>query len=186
MTPVRYLSGLVFGITLSAVAMGGAWLLPAGAPGIPLAQAAPAPSASASADAGVQEPKVPAEVMVLHATNTGGGIDPRIGPLPQLRKPPFSAYDTYKLIARNAITLTPSHPDSTTLPNKRVLRTSLSAVLPNDRYRISTSISQPARDAGTHSFLPLLEVTAKSGETFFVAGQSYQGGILVVGIRVGK
>jgi len=179
MTPVRKMTGILAGLILSGVIAG----IPLGGT---TAIAAPAPAPSASADGGAEETKVPVEVLVLHATNTDGGIDPRIGSMPQLKKPPFSAYNTYKLIARNAITLTQSQPASTTLPNKRTLRTALTGVLPNDRYRISTSISQPSPDAGTHNFLPLLEVTAKSGETFFVAGQSYQGGILVVGIRVGK
>jgi hypothetical protein len=144
-----------------------------------------APSQSAR-DGGATEPSVPAEVMVLHATNTDGGIDPRIGPMPELKKPPFSAYNTYKLIDRTAITLTPSQPATAKLPNNRVLRTSLLGVLPNQRFRISSSISRPHPDAGGERFLPLLEVTARSGETFFVAGQSYQGGVLVVGIKVGK
>lgn len=180
MTPVRNLTGMLAGLILSAGMVAGVPLLGGGS----TALAAPAPSASA--DGGAEQLKVPVEVLVLHATNTDGGIDPRIGSMPQLKKPPFSAYNTYKLIARNAIALTQAQPASTTLPNKRTLRTALTGVLPNDRYRISTSISQPSPDAGTHNFLPLLEVTAKSGETFFVAGQSYQGGILVVGIRVGN
>ena len=35
-----------------------------------------------------------------------------------------------------------------------------------------------------NSFLPLLEVNAKPGEPFFVAGQTYKGGTLVIGIKV--
>jgi hypothetical protein len=30
----------------------------------------------------------------------------------------------------------------------------------------------------------MLEVNAKAGETFFVAGQTYKGGILVIAIKV--
>jgi hypothetical protein len=67
-----------------------------------------------------------------------------------------------------------------------VLKTSLLGSAPRDRYRISASISQPSADAGAPNYLPLLEVTAKSGEIFFVAGQSFQGGMLVVGIKVGE
>lgn len=149
-------------------------------------RAAASGSASASASARAPAAQVPAEIMVLHATNTDGGIDPRIASLPQLKRPPFSAYNTYKLLGRHAIGLTTSRPDTTTLPNGRVLRTALTQVLPDGKYRVSASISRPQKDKSKEeTFLPLLEVTAKSGETFFVAGQSYRGGILVVGIRVG-
>jgi hypothetical protein len=44
---------------------------------------------------------------------------------------------------------------------------------------ISASIQEP----GGKTFLPLLEVNAKAGETFFVAGQKHKGGILVIGIK---
>ena len=131
------------------------------------------------------QPQVPSEILVLHATNTGGGIDPELQHLKQLQKPPFSAYDTYRLLHRHSIVLRLQQPDSTQLPNGRTLRTVLKAVLPEERYRVAASISRPPQDKDG-GYLPLLEVTAKSGEPFFVAGQSYRGGILVVGIQVGK
>jgi hypothetical protein len=173
------------GVTAMAAAAGAP---PARAPAVPAAPAASAaPARSGSADAGTAPAaRIGAEVMVLHATNADGGIDPHIGQLPQLRKPPFSAYNSYRLLARQAIVLTTAQPDTAKLPNGRVLKTSLLEVVSKDRYRVAASISQPQADAGAQSFLPLLEVTAKAGETFFVAGQSYQGGILVVGITVGK
>ena len=37
---------------------------------------------------------------------------------------------------------------------------------------------------GGQAFLKLLEVKAAANEPFFVAGQSYGGGILVIGITV--
>jgi hypothetical protein len=140
------------------------------------------------ADAGPAEKvEVPSEILVLHATNTGGGIDPELRNLKQLQKPPFSAYDTYRLLHRHSIVLKPQQPDSTQLPNGRTLRTVLKAVLPEDRFRVAASISRPPREKDKEGgYLPLLEVTAKSGEPFFVAGQSFRGGILVVGIQVGK
>jgi hypothetical protein len=139
-------------------------------------------------DAGsAEQVEVPAQIMVLHATNSGGGIDPELQHLTQLQKPPFSAYDTYRLLHRHAIALRLQQPDATQLPNGRTLRTVLKAVLPEDRFRVAASISRPPRDGDKEGgYLPLLEVTAKSGEPFFVAGQSFRGGILVVGIQVGK
>ncbi|MCU0693044.1 MAG: hypothetical protein MUF54_16745 [Polyangiaceae bacterium] len=176
--------GLATGVTALAADDGG----PTGRG----AQATHAPCLSATglaADAGARKPvEIPGEVMVLHATNTDGGIDPDLQRLPQLRKPPFSAYNTYRLVSRHAVVLGTARPDSTTtLPNGRVLKTTLKAVLPDARYRVAASISRPKSDKDDEgSFLPLLEVTARKGETFFVAGQSYRGGILVVGIRVGE
>jgi hypothetical protein len=128
-----------------------------------------------------QTSPVKADVMVLHATNAddgGAGIDPRIGNLPALKQPPFSSYNTYKFIS--GTTLPVNKPATTTLPNGRVLQISLIKTLPNDRYRVAASINQP----GGNTFLPLLEVTAPACKPFFVAGQSYQGGMLVVGITV--
>jgi len=124
--------------------------------------------------------KFSTEVLVLHATNTGKGIDKRIGEMPQLQKPPFSSYDSYELLQKKTLPLVKGKPESVTLPNKRVLRTELLEVLPKDYVKLSASINQP----GGEDFLPLLEVKAKAGQSFIVAGQSYKGGILVLVIRV--
>lgn len=120
------------------------------------------------------------EVMVLHATNSGKGIDARIGSMGELRKPPFSSYDSYQLLSKTRLPL--SKEDKTmSLPNGRVLKTKLLEVLADKEHlRISASINQP----GGKTFLPLLEVKAKVGQAFIVAGQSYKGGILVLVIRV--
>jgi len=63
-----------------------------------------------------------------------------------------------------------------------VLQTKLLDVLPEDSVRFTASINQP----GGKTFLPLLEVKAKQGQSFIVAGQSYKGGILVLVIRIVK
>jgi hypothetical protein len=48
------------------------------------------------------------EVMVLHATqNDAGAIDPRIRRLP-LNRPPFSSFNTYKLIGLRLEPLQPN------------------------------------------------------------------------------
>jgi hypothetical protein len=121
-----------------------------------------------------------AVVLVLHATNAGRGIDKRIGKMPELEKPPFSSFDTYRLLMRRRLPLRKSAAKKLRLPNGRVLRTELVDVLPRDYVRITSSINQP--DGG--DFLPLLEVKAKLGQSFIVAGQSHKNGILVLVIRV--
>ena len=121
-----------------------------------------------------------AEVMVLHATNTNTGIDRRIGKMPELEHPPFSSYDSYKLLTRRNLPLHKGKARSIRLPNGRILQAELLKVLPNDYVRLAARINQPG---GKKTFLPLLEVKAKLEQTFIVAGQSYKNGILVLVIR---
>jgi hypothetical protein len=131
-------------------------------------------------------PAVPAaysaEVLVLHATNTDKGIDPRIGDMPELKQPPFSSYKSYELLEKVKHPLKKDDPKMFDLPNGRVLQTKLLDVLPEDTVRLSASINQP----GGKTFLSRLEVKAKVGQPFIVAGQPYKGGILVLVIRVTK
>lgn len=121
-----------------------------------------------------------AEILVLHATNEKKGIDRRIGEMPELTKPPFSSYDSYTLVDRGRLPLEKGVPKTLVLPNRRVLETKLVELLGGDAVRLSASINQP----GGKEFLPLLEVKAKIGQPFIVAGQSYKSGILVLVIRV--
>lgn len=140
------------------------------------AAAAPPPSASASAPPGAE---FHADVMVLHATNAKKGVDPRIGAMPELSKPPFSSYDSYELLDRQRLPLQRKSAHTLKLPNSRVLRTQLVDVLAKDTIKLSASIDQPSGK----EFLPLLEVKAKLGQPFIVAGQSHRQGILVLVIR---
>lgn len=155
-------------------------LLVAQAPGVALA--APAPRALDSAPKQPAAPTYAAEVLVLYASNEKKGIDPRIGDMPELKEPPFSSYDSYTLLDKARHPLVKGAPKQLKLPNGRILETRLLEVLANDALRISASINQP----GGGEFLPLLEVKAKVGQSFIVAGQSYKNGILVLVIRVVK
>ncbi|MCC6553890.1 MAG: hypothetical protein IT372_12845 [Polyangiaceae bacterium] len=149
---------------------------------VAVAQDQPAPPAPAEAPEGA----VAAEIVILHATNDGSGIDSKIGKMPELERPPFSAYNSYKLLERGNLSLAKAKPTTTKLPNGSVLQVSLKdVILPKKkddpkRFVVSASIQEP----GGKSFLPLLEVNAKAGENFFVAGQKHKGGILVIGIKV--
>ena len=122
-----------------------------------------------------------AEVMVLHATNRR----------PRHRfshRQHAGAQETAVLLLRQVRRCSPRlgchSPKKTktlTLPNGRVLKTKLLEVMADKEHlRISASINQP----GGRTFLPLLEVKAKVGQAFIVAGQSYKGGIFVLVIRV--
>lgn len=161
---------------LGAVLSGLLTILPASPALAADAPKAPAPSAApATAEFNT-------EVLVLHATNGDKGIDSRIGDMPELKKPPFSSFKSYELLHKVKLPLKKEDPKTFDLPNGRVLQTKLVDILPEDTVRLTASINQP----GGKTFLPLLEVKAKLGQQFIVAGQSYKGGILVLVIRVLK
>jgi len=127
-----------------------------------------------------------AGVMVLHGTNDKSGIDPKIGDVPALSKPPFSSYNSYKLLDSSKLHLDIGKSMSLKLPTGRDLRVVFKGVSPPakpsdpPRYVLTASIQKP----DGKSFLPNVEVNAKSGEWFFVGGQDYKGGTLVIGIKV--
>jgi hypothetical protein len=137
---------------------------------------APPPRAAASSIL------VNAEIMVLHATMAPGpgSIDPAIGKMPQLQKPPFSVFNTYRLIDKKIIPLEVGRTGPYTLPNGRVLQVTFAHPTQDKRFHVQVAINQP----GGHAYLKLLEVTAGANETFFVAGQPYKGGVLVLGITL--
>ena len=142
------------------------------------------PSLAAAAGA-EQVPSCQAEVIVLHASNAGGGIDPKVGDLPQLKRPPFSAYDTYKLLDRSKLSLVKAAPSTFKLPGGRELIVTMKDEVPAKagsprKVLLSASI----RNAAGEKTLPMLDVTAAPGEIFFVAGPKHEGGTLVMGIRV--
>jgi hypothetical protein len=123
---------------------------------------------------------VNAEITVIHATQEAiGSIDPRIGNMPQLTKPPFSSYNTYKLLDRKTVTADKGKATTYALPNGRTLQIA-AELLPNRSYRVQASISRPEGGA----FLKLLEVTAAANDPFFVAGQTYGKGSLVIAITI--
>lgn len=147
------------------------------------AEAAPlrtTPVLAADGSKAPAEPAFAAEVLVLHATHDKKGIDPQIGTLPELGQQPFSSYDSYALLQRSRLPLKQNEPRELKLPNGRTLELKLRDAPQRDSIRLTASINQPrGRD-----FLPLLEVKAKPGQAFIVAGQSYKRGILVLVIRV--
>ena len=122
------------------------------------------------------------EVMVLHATQAPGpgSIGPGIGNMPQLQQPPFSAWNTYRLLAKQSLVLQRGAPLPYPLPNGRVLQVTLEDIAPGPRFKIAAAINQP----GGNSYLKLLEVTAPPNQTFFVAGQQFQGGVIIIGFTL--
>jgi hypothetical protein len=142
--------------------------------------------AQAQDDAGNKhQAQVKVELTVLHATNDGKGIDPDVGDMPQLKKPPFSSYDSYKLVSRETLTLDRKKAKDKPLPNTQVLKVTYQGQTPpNDPKGRRFVIEAELQEEGGKKLIRLLGVNAKEGEMFFVAGPSYSGGILVIGLKV--
>jgi hypothetical protein len=101
--------------------------------------------------------------------------------LPALRRPPFDRYRSMELLSSPRITLRPGQPEEIPLPNGRRIRIVLRDITPEGRLRLQVSINRP----GQHDYLPEMSVVASPGDPFFVAGQSYRSGTLVIGFRLG-
>jgi len=120
------------------------------------------------------------EVSVLHGTHDARDSDPRTSDLPELREGPFAKYASYQLLSRAELPLVKGGKRELKLPNGRRLEARLEDRLPDGSSRLVASINRTdAKD-----FLPLLEVKARPGQKFIVAGQSYKRGILVLVFRV--
>lgn len=124
-----------------------------------------------------------AEVIVLYGANDNTGIDSQIGKIPALAKPPFSAYNSYKLLERKEHELTKGAWVEHVLPDKNTLGVSLKDITTKGdekRYVVDANIKKPDGS----SYFPNLEVSAQKGEYFFVGGPKYMDGVLVIGIRI--
>lgn len=122
------------------------------------------------------------EVLVLLATGEEGSVDPSLSKVRALRHPPFNEYKTIKLLSKSTVPLPPDQSVEIDLPKHRKLVLKLVSRLPDGRAKIQLSI----RKANQKDYLPLLDVIASSEEPFFVAGQKFEGGTLVIGVRAGE
>jgi hypothetical protein len=139
--------------------------------------------ASAESPAAAPAPeKIPGEVLVILAGDEEGPIDPDLSSVKALQVPPFNNYKAFKILSRAGLTLVPNQAEEIELPAARKLRITLLERRKDGRYRVQVSINRPNKT----DYLPLLEVAAQPGERFFVAGQKYKGGTILIGVRVGE
>jgi hypothetical protein len=124
---------------------------------------------------------VPAEVLVILGSAEGAGVDPSLDKLEALRKPPFDSFPKKSLLKRAELTLALGGESEIELPNGRKLRLSWVERTKEGRLRLKLSINKP----GQRDYLPLMTVAAAPGDPFFVAGQKYEGGTLIIGVRAG-
>lgn len=123
---------------------------------------------------------ITAEVVIVVAREDGTGIDAELRDIPALRRAPFNAFRSMQIHSRPRVSLDANHEADIVLPNGRRLRLKLLQTTPDGRYRMKVSINRP----GETDYLPLLQVEAAPGDPFFVAGQAFQGGTLIVGVRL--
>ena len=132
--------------------------------------------------------QVVAEVMVLLASNDGKGIDPSIGNMPQLKRPPLSAYNSYKLLKRGRLTLTDAKAEQLALPNKGKLSlTYKKAASEKAENKSKSRVVVGARiDKPNGSKLVGTKVKARLNKIFFLSGGRHgkSGDALMVGIRI--
>ena len=126
-----------------------------------------------------QDSKVSGEVTVILAKEADGEYDAQLKKLPALQKAPFNSFKSMKVLSTAQVELTADTTPTVSLPNGRTLQLKLVEKMPDGRHKVQVSINRP----GKQDYLPLLTVIA-SGEPFFVAGQSFEGGTLVIGVRV--
>jgi hypothetical protein len=118
-----------------------------------------------------------AEVLVIHGTACDKpSVDPAIGEVPPLK------YNCWKLLDKKMLPLAQGTPSTMPLPNGRTFQVAYNGQSGDKppRFKIATSISKPD-GAG---FNPLAEITAEPGKKFHVGGFSYQGGSLLLAIRI--
>jgi hypothetical protein len=130
--------------------------------------------------ASAQGPAITAEVVIVIAREDGTVIDAELRDVPALRRAPFNAFRSMRIHSRPRVSLDENHEADIVLPNGRRLRLKLLLTTPDGRYRLRVSINRPNET----DYLPLLQVEAAPGDPFFVAGQAYEGGTLIVGVRL--
>lgn len=122
------------------------------------------------------------EVLVILAKEAAGPVDPALKKLEALRKAPFNAFKSMKVLDRKALSLKGKQAESAALPNGRKLALEVLEKKADGRFKVKVSITKP--DAKKRS--PSMVVVAVPGETFFIAGQPHEGGTMIIGIKVGK
>lgn len=140
--------------------------------GAALACAFFAPRKEAVADG---QPK--AEVLVIHGTTCDKpSVDPAVGEVPPLR------YNCYKLLDKKQLPLNQGAPSTMALPNGRTFQVTYGGLTTDKppRYKVGAFINKPDGPG----FMPLAEISAEPGKKFHVGGFAYQGGALLLAIRI--
>ncbi len=126
--------------------------------------------------------RVPAEVLIVLASEEAGEVDAELRAMSALQRAPFNAFRSMRVLSRPRVDLRQGDDTDIQLPNGRRLRIHLVHELPDGRYRVRVSINRPNQ----RDYLPVMHVVVSPGDPFFVAGQSHEGGTLIIGVRLGR
>jgi len=132
------------------------------------------PAAVASTPTPTRSPSV--EVLVIRASPGDGGVGSGLDGLPQLTRPPFSAYGQLDLVSRTTVTVSATAAN-VTLPNGDSVALTLVSRLPNGRYQIAMRLTLGGR-------VNALEFSASPGAPFFTARSTGGDTALVLGFVV--
>jgi hypothetical protein len=145
---------------------------------------APTPAPTQSPSAAPAPQAIAGEIIVLHGTKDGTGIDPKIGNIPALAKPPMSSFNGIKLLSRTNTKLELSKSVPLKLPSGDELTLVYKEAKPGAAPRFVVSMS--VQSAAGKVVVPKVEYNAKPGDWFFLVlgGQTYQGGSLAIGMKV--
>lgn len=132
---------------------------------------------SLSSTVRADDAKVSGEVTVVLAKEAEGDYDATLKKLPALQKPPFNGFKSMKVLSTTPVELGADKTPTVALPNGRTLQLKLLENMTDGRHKVQVAIRQEGKPD------KLITVIASS-EPFFVAGQSFEGGTLVIGVRV--
>lgn len=146
--------------------------------------ATPAPTQAPTAAPAPAPAAIAGEIIVLHGTKDGTGIDPKIGNIPALAKPPMSSFNGIKLLSRTNAKLELSKAVPLKLPSGDELTLVYKEAKPGAAPRFVVLLS--VQSAAGKVVVPKVEYNAKPGDWFFLVlgGQTYQGGSLAIGMKV--
>lgn len=133
-------------------------------------------SAQSTAQTPAPQPSAQVEVLVLLGSNGPGGIAPGLQNLPQLTRPPFSAYSQITLVSRTTLPLGPT-PHTVALPNGNSAAITSQGRLPNGRYEVTVQLTMSGR---THN----IQFSATPGDPFFTARSTGPNSALILGFIV--
>jgi hypothetical protein len=120
------------------------------------------------------------EVLVILAKQADGEYDPKLRKIAALQKPPFDGFKSMSVLSTTGNELNADKDATVKLPDARTLTLKLLERLADGRHQVQVSISKPGKDDP-----PTSMTVIASSEPFFVAGQSHDGGTLVIGVRIG-
>jgi hypothetical protein len=116
------------------------------------------------------------DVLVINGAAGSGGIGAGLQNLPQLARPPFSAYGTLTLVSRTTLPLGAA-PATVQIPNGNSAQVTSAGRQPNGRYQVNVQLTLNGR---THA----IQFAAAPGDPFFTAQTTGPNSALILGFVV--